>query len=521
MPPSTTVDHKPSRGEQFLTNVFWNWISVGVSVITALFFSPYIIRKLGADGYGVWTLTFSVIGYYGLADLGFRSAVVYYTARFKSLGDEDAINDLLNTLLFFFSGLALILLTLTVLFSRYAIRWFHIPAGFENDFNFLVLIVGLSFSLGCVFNVFSGFTEGYQRFDSINQLRVVVFLLRYSGWMTVLALGFGLRQMGIIAFFGQLSLYAGFVYITKRMFPAFHLARKHIKPELIAPAARYGTHSFSGAIATMGLEQGPSVIIGTILPAAFVGYFNFPQRLLEYTVDAISRVGIVVAPQTAELAAKGETRSIAELAIAANRYCFTLFLPLSLMLWIYGGDIIARWVGRPEFSQHAAPLLPLMLIRAAFGMAGQFCSSTVLSGLARHKYYSWGLFVEAVLSCAAIAFLLPGYGLIGAAAASAVFTIAVRGIYTPIILCANINYPFWRFMEAIYARPLLAAIPVTAVLFALRGFVHSPGWPVLIALSAFTAGTYFLIAWFVCLEPNHRNILLSWFGRRWARLRTA
>jgi hypothetical protein len=48
--------------------------------------SPYLIRKLGSDAYGVWILAFGLIEYCWLFDLGFRSATVkYHTTLLKNL----------------------------------------------------------------------------------------------------------------------------------------------------------------------------------------------------------------------------------------------------------------------------------------------------------------------------------------------------------------------------------------------------------------------------------------------------
>ena len=47
---------EPKKSKQFIVNVLWNWSAVVVNVFTALILSPFIIRRLGDDNYGLWAL---------------------------------------------------------------------------------------------------------------------------------------------------------------------------------------------------------------------------------------------------------------------------------------------------------------------------------------------------------------------------------------------------------------------------------------------------------------------------------
>src|SRR5712675_3419421 len=95
---------KKSRRELFLGNVLWSWFGVAFNIFIGFVLSPYVIRKLGPEGYGIWALLFSVIGYYGLLDFGFKSALIRYTALYRARGEFERINELINTILFYYTG---------------------------------------------------------------------------------------------------------------------------------------------------------------------------------------------------------------------------------------------------------------------------------------------------------------------------------------------------------------------------------------------------------------------------------
>src|ERR1700722_2509859 len=107
--PSATAP-PPHRTKRFAVNVLWNWLGVLVSLASGILLSPYLIRKLGADGYGIWALAFSVIQYYWLLDLGFRSATVKFVAHYSATGETDRIREVLNTGLVYSSIIALVIM---------------------------------------------------------------------------------------------------------------------------------------------------------------------------------------------------------------------------------------------------------------------------------------------------------------------------------------------------------------------------------------------------------------------------
>ena len=74
----------------FARNISSNLAGFLVSAVVALLLSPFIIRTLGDVKYGLWTLLISLTGYYGILDLGVRSAVGHYVTRYWAKNDVPA-----------------------------------------------------------------------------------------------------------------------------------------------------------------------------------------------------------------------------------------------------------------------------------------------------------------------------------------------------------------------------------------------------------------------------------------------
>jgi O-antigen/teichoic acid export membrane protein len=277
--------------------------------------------------------------------------------------------------------------------------------------------------------------------------------------------------------------------------------------------ATYGFHTALASVATRVLNESVPILIGYFRPVAYVGYYNLPVRLLQYTADAVSRVAMVTGSNTAELAAKSDLRAIARLGVFVNRYCLMLFMPLAIFLLAYGRELIEVWIGA-EFAAYSAPLLPVLAISMALAMAGQFNSSAILYGLGKHSGYARGLLVEASLSFAALLLVIPRYGILGAAWVVSVLMILNRGLYAPWLVCRQVGTGYGGYMRSIYVRPVLAAVPVLGLLFLLKTRVPGGGWLELVLAAGVCGTSYFALAFYCCFDREHRSMLVAWVLRR-------
>lgn len=198
MSTASTEQSSTKRGARFLKNVLWNWFAVCTSLFTGLALSPYIIRKLGDEGNGVWALIFAFVEYYWLMDLGLSSATSKYAAHYRALNEPDKVNEVVNSGLIYATCMAVLAIAATLVCARYMDRIFPVPPQYREVYTLLIMIVGTGWAAGGIFNVFSGCMEGFQRFDVTSRIWMTGMALRSIGLATVLASGYGLRAMGLV-----------------------------------------------------------------------------------------------------------------------------------------------------------------------------------------------------------------------------------------------------------------------------------------------------------------------------------
>ncbi len=492
---------------QFLHNVLWSWLAVIANLAIGLVLTPYVIRKLGSEGYGIWTILFALISYYGLLDLGMRSSVVYYSALYRARQETENINQVINTIGFYYSLMSFLIIAVSLVAAGPFARSLDVSPERRHELPVLLIVTSLSWLVSQP--VFSATLEGFQRFDLSSPIYIATSALRAASSLLVLWLGFGLIALTLNYLVIQtLSTVASYLAV-RRCFPELALSRRFIRGSMLKTMLRYGIHTFIAFMGLQFLTNGAGLIVGWMQSPVVAGYLNLPLRLLQQSSDIIGRVGTVSSSKGTELSAQGKTESILRLGILTNRYCCALYSPAAIFLTIYGTPLIRRWVGA-EYAAHSAPLLTALTMATWIAVAGQFNSSALLFSLRKHDLYARALIVESLLQLAGLFVLMPRYGLPGAAWAIAVPMTLVRGVYVAWPISRALDYSPLVYLASIFAAPLSTAIPVGVAAYFMRMYsLPGDSWLQLFGAAALIGLLYFALAFFTCVDREHRQRLLA------------
>jgi O-antigen/teichoic acid export membrane protein len=496
------------RGERFILSLLWNWMGVAAGLFTGLLLSPYLIRKLGPEAYGLWTLSFAVVEYGTFLDLGFRSAIVKYVAHYYTLNDALGINRVINTGVVYAGLVSAGIFVATLWLSGYLHYFLKISSSFQSTFRLLIILVSLSWCFSFVFGLFGACLEAIQRFDLYNKAGAVSTVLRACGIAVLLYRGHGLIAIGMWTVCTQGLNYFLFLILFKHAVASFKLYPRFAGLDTLRMMASFGLHTFVVNVSNIFLNQGPPMLIGHFFTANFVTYYQLPMKLIQYTSDAVGRIGIITNSNAAEVQARGDLPVLAQLAVYSNRYSLTLFMPLALVFWIWGDRIFNLWV--PSIAGKSAPLLPILLAGYMLAIVAQYSSGMLLQGMGRHQRFARGLLVESVAVLISLIFVLPRYGILGVAWVTCICMVLNRGLFAPWLVTRELKISFPWFMHSIYTWPAAAAVPIVALAYRLRSSIL-PGntWFQLFAVGAIIAAAYFVIAFFSCLPANHRSQLVG------------
>src|SRR5437016_3831736 len=227
--PATVAKAVRPHGERFIVNVLWSWTGVAAGFFQGFIITPFIIRRLGAEHYGIWLIIFSILEYLWFFDLGLNTAVCVFCARFMAVENYEKINEVICTALFYFSMIALVVWGLAPFLASNAYRFLPVTPAYRHEFATLILITGISWGLCIVLHLFLSALDGFQRFDLTSRIMVLQVALRSAGYFLALKLGYGLVAMAEVFVATQILGYLLNFLNFRRVFPYLRLAPSYVR----------------------------------------------------------------------------------------------------------------------------------------------------------------------------------------------------------------------------------------------------------------------------------------------------
>jgi O-antigen/teichoic acid export membrane protein len=446
-------------------NVGSSWFALGLNILVGLFLSPYILHRLGDEAFGLWVLIFSVTGYYGLFDLGIRSSIIRYVAKYSTIADNEELNRLINTAFFTYSGIGTVAILLTVALSFYVGSIFRISGSSIPLTRLLFLMVGSAVALGFPVGVFGGILEGLQRFYVLNLTSTSSTLVRALLIVIALRHGRGLLTVALITV--ALPLLAGLVNaaFVFRILP-LRLGLKHLSRESLKRIASYSGTTFILIVAVRLRFRTDAIVIGTFVSSAAITYFTIGSRLVDYAGEVVGGLAQVFVPMSSQSDATGDLEGLRKILVAGNRACALIIFPMAAVLIILGKSVIEAWVG-PRYVATSYPVLLMLLIPTTLALA-QGASGRILYGMAKHKTLAVVTLMEGCANLFLSIFLVRRFGIMGDAVGTAIPLACTTLFFMPRHLCRVLKLRVVIYLRQAFLLPLMLCGPLVAVLLLMR-----------------------------------------------------
>src|SRR5882757_6226624 len=476
---------------QIIKNISSSWFSLGINIVTGIFLSPFIVHHLGDTAFGVWVLIFSVTGYYGLFDLGIRSSVVRYVSKFTATNEEEELAKIVNTSLFSYSCIGLASMVVTLLLSFYVEHVFSkIPQEMFPTARWLLLMVGTSVALGFPLGIFGGFLEGLQRFYITNLTNVVATLLRTVLIVVVLNRGYGLLMVAFITIILPLLASILRAIIALRIHPV-PLSAKYVDRPTFRRIVNYSSSTFLIMVAGRLKFKTDEIVIGTMLSAAAITYFNIGNRIVDYAGQVVTTLAQVFTPMSSQSEAKGDMNRLRKIFVVGNRVCAFIIFPICATLIILGKSVIEVWMGR-RYIEQSYPVLVIMIVACTLWWS-QSASGRVLFGMSKHSTWAKVTLIEGVSNLILSIILVRPFGIIGDAFGTAIPLACSTIFFMPWHVSNLLHIRLRTYLREAYMLPFLLTIPLVAVLLLMKQWFvpqnyHGLGLQLLIGGAVYGAG---------------------------------
>jgi O-antigen/teichoic acid export membrane protein len=454
------------RTSQIIKNILMNWAAFVATIGIGFVMSPFLVRHLGDEVYGVWVLVGSLVGYLGLLDFGITPSTVKYVAEYRALGDQQAINRLITTSLTVYSFIGFTTLAVSAAFAVLFNRIFHTPLSF-NTAAAVVLITGLNLALTFPATVFVGVLRGYQRYDLDGSVTTFSIIIRSVLIVVLIWQGYGILALAVVTFAFDILRLFYLIRCAYKLNAEIAIKREFFDRAELRKLFGYSVFAFLMIVGKRLIFYTDAIVIGIFMSPAAITLYSIANRLVTYLLQVSETMGVLT-PTASDLGARNDQNAIKEMLILSTKYMLLVALPVAAVFFILGDRFIALWMG-PEYT--GSTFILSILTIAVLAHLLEMPAHTVLLGLGKHKIVALFTLAQAIANLILSLVLVKPYGLEGVALGTTIPTVVFTLVAIVIYFKNYLRVSLMEYASRSLPKALLVQLPFVVLLFLIKNYL--------------------------------------------------
>lgn len=391
----------------------YNLLGQGVPLVVALVALPLLIQGLGAERFGILALSWVVLGYFGLFDLGLGRVITKMVSEKLGSQEEELVPQVVWTGLFFMLMLGVALTLILYLLSPVLVTSvFNISEGLQSEAHLAMKI--LSFSLPFVILTVGlrAVLEAYQKFGWVNIIRTTngallyltpLLVLPFTANVAIVILSLAIVRALVMIIYGVVSL---------AVIPDMrHLT---LNRGLAAPMFRLGSWMSVSNVLGPIMVYFDRFLMGAWLSVTALTFYVTPYEVITKLLVVTSSFIRVLFPAFSASIETDRTHA-ATLYSRGVRVLLLGFFPITLLIVLLGPWGLSLWLGS-EFAQKSAAVMQWLALGIFVNAPGQVAYA-ILQAAGRPDITAKIHIVETPFYILALFLFIQWFGIVGAAMA--------------------------------------------------------------------------------------------------------
>lgn len=482
-----------------------NYVIIVLNTLIGLLYTPYMLRCLGQNEYGVYSLVASVIAYLTLLDFGFGNAIIRYTAKYRAEGRYDEQWRMFGMFIVVYSVIGL------VAFWGGLCLYFNVDALFDKTMSLheisqarvmmLLLTANLAFTFPL--SVFGAIITAYENFVFQRVVSIIRILLMTAVMIALLAIGYKAISLVVIhTVFNLAVLLINVVYCFRKL--RIKVIFERINFTFLREIVTYSFWIFLNAIMDKIYWGTGQFVLGALSGSVAVAIFSVAIMLQQMYMTFSTSINSVLLPKVTAMVAKQRSDSdISQLFIKTGRL---QYLVLGLILSgfiVFGRQFIDIWAGKDYSESYVitviffvALLIPLI----------QNTGIVILQARNQMRFRS---LLYLGISAVSLIFqyeLSKSYGALGCAIAIGAALVLGQGVIMNIYYARQQHIDIAGFWKQIIRQSLIPLVFTGLGLFVMYR-IEINNFVLLGAIMCIYVGLYILCIWNVGMNKYEKDLI--------------
>jgi O-antigen/teichoic acid export membrane protein len=492
--------------KRLVHNTFFNVAALVSNALVGFFLIRFFLSRLGEAQYGVWLLIGGTIFRYApLLSFGFNSSINRYIPLFIAQNDKDGVQRVLNTSLFFFITIGIILVIISLVVCYNISSWFTIEPELVKSAGILVLIIGFCSALAMPMQSSTAILSGLQRYDITNLVMLALLALRTILVVMLLQQGCGLLTIGLTFGLSEVVMRVIHSVFVKKLLPIASLSLAKIDLQLLKEMLGYGINTFMYAIGAIIIYYASNLIIGIFIGTAEISQFSIATAGVLLLSQLLQAFTAAIKPAVTDFDARNDAAAVKELAFLTQKYSLLLIIPGGCFLIVMGREFLKVWVGDkftdPSVIDSMAVILTIFTLGHCLRLA-QHSNFLVLVGRGQHKIFGilTALMALFCVLASVVSVKVFNWGLIGIAWSNFLPMALTSVLVLPIYFNRKMHISMLENIRNVWQPALLGSLPTVMMICVWKYAAAPDSWLEIVSVVVAAMILTITGGWFLSLK---------------------
>ena len=482
-----------------------SYVSIILSTLVQLIYTPLLIRMLGQSEYGLYSLVSSIIGYLTVLDLGFGNAIVVYTAKYRAQKKYDEEKKLHGMFFVVFCVIGLVagLLGLGLFFLAPTIFGSTMTNIELEKMKIMLLILAFNLAITFPFSIYSSIINAYEKFTFQKLMSIFNTLMKPLLMIPLLFLGYkSIAMCIVITIVNIIILVSNYVYCRKNL--NVRIKFLGFDKLLFKTIFSYSFFIFLGVIVDKINWSVDQFVLGAVSGTVAVSLYSVASQINTLFVNLSTAVSGVLLPKMSKMVAShASNEDLTEEFIKVGRIQYLIVFLMASGLTLFGKEFIIAWVGQEFITSY---YIALILILPLCIPLIQNLGISIMQAKNMHKFRAILLVIIAIANIAISIPLAKLYGGIGIVIGTSLALIVGNIIILNIYYQKKVGINVIKFWKEIIKMTIPFIIPIIIILIIMQ-FITLHGYANLIVFGCIYTIIYAGVCYFIVMNNYEKNII--------------
>lgn len=493
--------------KKIISNTFSNYVLKLVQILLNLIAIPVLINNVGSEGFGIILFANVLVGYFSVLDLGISQGLTKFVAEYTAKHNLERVKSIINTSLFFYFFIGLIVLSSVVLIVLFdGLKLFNISEENYDVAKNIFMLAGVLALFAWPKIALEGAFRGIQKFSVLNltigigrifSVALAILLALMDTPLEYIFLAFNADK--IILFFWQYQL------LTKHMsFWRFEMSTVSIKTFQMIFA--FSGWIMLGQIAVVLEYQSDQFILASMVSVSAIATYTIVFFLFLLIQQVSGLAASAVMPAVAETKARNNQDTVDFFVLYGSKYHNLLFVPIVIICYYLAEPFIRLWVG-DEYTEYVW-LVQVSVLFQLFWQSNAFLGQ-VYTGIGKSKKTGLIAIFSGISNVFLSVLLVNYYGLSGVILGTLLagaFSVPLVYVY----ILPDLNLSRLLYFKKIFIETQIPLLFLGLLLYPLSGYFNDiDSWVGLIAVSMVLLVLLYGFSYVFIFEKVHKAKLIA------------